>query len=76
MAVEPVPVCHAGGRGFESTIRPDGSGQKDLTGLTGGTENAFAGSFSPDGQQIVFRVEPGDSSSLAVIDRDGRNVHA
>ncbi len=56
------------------TIRPDGSGKKDLTGFTGGTENAFAGSFSPDGQQIVFRIESGDTSSLAVIDRDGRNL--
>ena len=37
------------------TIRPDGSGKTDLTGFKGGTENAFAGSFSPDGQQIVFR---------------------
>jgi Tol biopolymer transport system component len=57
------------------TIRPDGSGMKNLTGFTGGTENAFAGSFSPDGEQIVFRIESGDSYSLAVIDRDGGNLH-
>ena len=56
------------------TIRPDGSGKRDLTGFTGGTENAFAGSFSPDGQQIVFRIESGDSYSLALIDRDGGNL--
>jgi Tol biopolymer transport system component len=56
------------------TIRPDGSGKTDLTGFTGGTENAFAGSFSPDGQQIVFRIESGDTYSLAVIDRDGGNL--
>jgi Tol biopolymer transport system component len=56
------------------TIRPDGSGKTDLTGFTGGMENAFAGSFSPDGKQIVFRIESGDTYSLAVIDRNGRNL--
>jgi Tol biopolymer transport system component len=56
------------------TIRPDGSGMKNLTGFTGGTENAFAGSFSPDGEQIVFRIESGETYSLAVIDRDGGNL--
>ena len=56
------------------TIRPDGSGMKNLTGFTGGTENAFAGSFSPDGEQIVFRIESGDTYSLTVIDRDGGNL--
>ncbi len=56
------------------TIRPDGSGRTDLTGFTGRTENAFAGSFSPDGKQIVFRIESGEMSSLAVIDRNGENL--
>ena len=56
------------------TIRPDGSGRANLTKFTGRTENAFAGSFSPDGKQIVFRIESGDSYSLAVIDRDGSNL--
>ena len=56
------------------TIRPDGSGMKNLTGFTGGTENAYAGSFSPDGEQIVFRIESGDGYSLAIIDRDGDNL--
>ena len=37
----------------------------NLTGFTGRTENAFAGSFSPDGKQIVFRIESGDTYSLA-----------
>ena len=57
------------------TIRPDGSGKKDLTGFTGRKESAFAGSFSPDGEQIVFRIESGDTYSLAVIDRHGGNLH-
>ena len=42
--------------------------------VTNGTTNAFAGSFSPDGKQIVFRLEQGEKYSLAVIDRDGRNL--
>ena len=56
------------------TIRPDGSGMKNLTGFTGGTENAFAGSFSPDGKQIVFRIESGNTYSLALVDRAGGNL--
>lgn len=56
------------------TIHPDGSGMKNLTNYTGRTENAFAGSFSPDGTKIVFRIESGDTYSLAIIDRDGANL--
>jgi TolB protein len=57
-----------------TTIHPDGTGKTNLTKFTKGTENAFAGSFAPDGQQIIFRIESGDSYSLAVIDRDGSNL--
>jgi Tol biopolymer transport system component len=56
------------------TIRPDGSGKTDLTRFTRGTKNAFAGSFSPDGEQIVFRLEEGDTYSLAVMNRDGGEI--
>ena len=56
------------------TIRPDGSGLTELTRFTGAKENAFAGSFSPDGKQIVFRLESGETYSLAVMDRDGANL--
>jgi TolB protein len=56
------------------TIRPDGSGKTALTHFTGGRENAFAGSFSPDGTQIVFRLEEGDTYSLAVVDVNGENL--
>jgi Tol biopolymer transport system component len=56
------------------TIRPDGSGRTDLTHFKAGEDSAFAGSFSPDGKQIVFRLESGSSNSLAVMDRDGTNL--
>lgn len=56
------------------TIRPDGSGATQLTHFKGGTTNAFAGSFSPNGKQIVFRLEQKGRFTLAVIDRDGRNL--
>jgi Tol biopolymer transport system component len=56
------------------TIRPDGTGKTEVTHFTGGRENAFAGSFSPDGKQIVFRLEEGDTYSLAVVDVSGENL--
>jgi Tol biopolymer transport system component len=56
------------------TIHPDGSGKTELTTFRGGKQNAFAGSFSPDGKHITFRLETGDTYSLAVVDRDGRNL--
>lgn len=56
------------------TIRPDGSGRTDLTRFTGGKTNAFAGSYSPDGRQVVFRLEQGATYSLAVVDRNGGNL--
>jgi Tol biopolymer transport system component len=56
------------------TIRPDGSGMTDLTHFTGRKENAFAGSLSPDGKRIVFRLEHGQKYALAVVDRDGQNL--
>lgn len=55
-------------------IRPDGSGAKQLTHFKAGRRNAYAGSFSPDGRQIVFRLEQGNRYALAVIDRDGKNM--
>jgi Tol biopolymer transport system component len=40
-----------------ATIRSDGSDLRMLTDYTGGKQGAFAGSYSPDGRWIVFRVE-------------------
>jgi Tol biopolymer transport system component len=40
-----------------ATIRPDGSRLRMLTHYSGGERGAFAGSYSPNGRWIVFRVE-------------------
>ena len=57
-----------------ATIRPDGTHLTALTRFTGRKQNAFAGSFSPDGKQIVLRLEQGDRYALAVVDRNGQNL--
>jgi Tol biopolymer transport system component len=40
-----------------ATIRPDGSGLRQLTHQNGPDVAALAGSYSPDGRWIVFRLE-------------------
>jgi Tol biopolymer transport system component len=68
-----------------ATIHPDGTHLTELTRFTGRKQNAYAGSFSSNGRQIVFRLEqgvacrptdapvPGCKAALAVVDRNGRN---
>jgi len=57
------------------TIHPDGSGMTTITHFADAKTNAFAGSYSPDGMQIVFRLEEGgDTFGIAVVDRDGGNL--
>jgi Tol biopolymer transport system component len=57
-----------------ATIRPDGTHLTAVTRFTGRKQNAYAGSFSPDGKQIVLRLEQGDRYALAVVDRNGQNL--
>ncbi len=40
-----------------ATVRPDGTQLRLLTHYRGGAWGAFAGSYSPDGRWIVFRIE-------------------
>jgi Tol biopolymer transport system component len=40
-----------------ATIRPDGSHLRMLTDYSGGEKGAYAGSYSPNGRWIAFRVE-------------------
>ena len=56
------------------TIHPDGTGKKILTHFTSPKSGAFAGSFSPDGKQIAFRLETGGQTNLAFISRNGGNI--
>jgi Tol biopolymer transport system component len=53
------------------TIAPDGSGHQVLTTTAG--NDAFP-SFSPDGEQLVFRSGRGGSKNLYVMNRDGTGV--
>jgi Tol biopolymer transport system component len=56
------------------TIRADGTGLRYLTDLRTPDQRAFAGSYSPDGQWIVYREESGDLSALKVVRTDGTSV--
>jgi Tol biopolymer transport system component len=60
------------------TVKPDGSGLVQLTHYSGGTLNAFAGGWSPDGKHVVFHLRGPDPdgpgvNQLFIVDADGRN---
>jgi Tol biopolymer transport system component len=71
-----------------ATIQPDSGRLTQLTHFSGRKQNAYAGSFSPDGTQIVLRLEQGVScrptdaivsgctSAIAVVDRTGQHLRA
>jgi TolB protein len=61
------------------TIRPDGSGTRQVTHLT--DSDALGGQWSPDGARIVFARDyavgtPSEHLDIEVIDADGRNAHS
>jgi Tol biopolymer transport system component len=58
------------------TIRPDGSDLRSLTHYTGGQANAFVGSYSPDGQWIVFRLEQNGQYVLYRMNAKNGALHA
>jgi Tol biopolymer transport system component len=53
------------------TVRPDGTGLRFVTHYTGIDVGAGAGTYSPDGRWIVFRVQRDDHYSLWKIHPDG-----
>lgn len=57
-----------------ATIRPNGSGLSYLTHYTGGELKAYAGSFSPDGKWIVYRLEDHGLYALMRMHPDGTDV--
>ena len=58
-----------------ATVRPDGTDFRYLTHYTGPI-HAFVGSYSPDGQWIVFRLEKDGLNTLYRIRPDGSDLHA
>ena len=57
------------------TMKPDGSGVVQLTHYRGGTRNAYAGGWSPDGRQLLVHVRGAEADSpglnqLFVVDAD------
>ena len=59
-----------------ATVQADGTGERLLTHFSGGEVNAFAGSYSPDGHQIVFRLEDHGRFGLFTMRPDGTHLRA
>lgn len=57
-----------------ATIRPDGSDLHFLIHTHDPAVNAFAGSYSPDGRYIVFRLEDHGQFALMKMRSDGSHV--
>jgi Tol biopolymer transport system component len=58
-----------------AVVDADGTREHLLTHLTGGQSNAFAGSYSPDGRWIVFRLEDHGQFALMRMRPDGTHLH-
>jgi len=54
-----------------ATMRPDGTGLRYVTDLQTPSSRAYVGSYSPDGDWIVFRLENGEGFGLCVVRPDG-----
>jgi Tol biopolymer transport system component len=57
-----------------ATVRPDGTDFRYLTHYTGPI-HAYVGSYSPDGQWILFRLEKDGLNTLYRIRPDGTDLH-
>jgi Tol biopolymer transport system component len=67
---------HPGDSANVGTVASDGTDLRLLTHFSGGAVNAFAGSYSPDGRWIVFRLEDNGRFGLDVIRPDGTHLRA
>lgn len=59
-----------------ATIRPDGTGLRHLTHSTYSALRAYAGSYSPDGRWVVYRLEDAGVYSLVSVPSHGGAGHA
>jgi Tol biopolymer transport system component len=59
-----------------ATIRPNGTGLHYVTDLQSPDLRAYTGSYAPDGQWIVFRLEDHGSYALYRVRPDGNALHA
>jgi Tol biopolymer transport system component len=66
---------HPGESANTATVRLDGADFRYLTHFRGGNVNDFFGSYSPDGQGIVFRHENHDRYGLYRMRSNGGDVH-
>jgi Tol biopolymer transport system component len=57
------------------SIKPDATRRHAVTAYAGGSIHAFFGSYSPDGQWILYREEHTDLWPLMVIRPDGSHAH-
>ena len=58
------------------TIRPDGSGLRQLTHARGGKVNNGADSWSPDGKRIAFVSNRGGAYQIYLMNADGTQATA
>ena len=58
------------------TMRPDGSGLRQLTDFHDGVTNAYLGSYSPDGRWLVYRLEADGLFGLYRVRPDGTHQEA
>jgi len=57
-----------------ATVRADGTGARYVTHYTDPEQRAYAGSYSPDGRWIVFRLEDHGQYALMRIRPDGTHL--
>jgi Tol biopolymer transport system component len=57
-----------------ATVRPDGTGLRYLTHLSGG-DRAYVGGYSPNGHWIIFRLERNGQYAIYRMNTDGGALH-